>query len=101
MMTSLRGWPFWIAVLCLGCDMRSLDTEHPMGGGGASSGSGGASDGGGTVGDGGISADALTDQGPPPIDGVGGLGRTLCGNGVLDPGEQCDDGNKTPGDGCS
>ena len=24
-----------------------------------------------------------------------------CGNGVMDPGEQCDDGNKTPGDGCS
>ena len=25
----------------------------------------------------------------------------LCGNGVLDPGEQCDDGNRTNGDGCS
>src|SRR4051812_46451607 len=25
----------------------------------------------------------------------------LCGNGVLDPGEMCDDNNKTPGDGCS
>ena len=24
----------------------------------------------------------------------------LCGNGVLDPGEQCDDGNLTDGDGC-
>ncbi len=24
-----------------------------------------------------------------------------CGNGVLDPGEQCDDGNLIPGDGCS
>ena len=24
-----------------------------------------------------------------------------CGNGVLDPGEQCDDGNKMAGDGCS
>jgi len=24
-----------------------------------------------------------------------------CGNGVIDPGEQCDDGNKTDGDGCS
>ncbi len=24
-----------------------------------------------------------------------------CGNGVLDAGEQCDDGNKNPGDGCS
>ncbi len=26
---------------------------------------------------------------------------TLCGNGVLNAGEQCDDGNTNPGDGCS
>jgi len=25
----------------------------------------------------------------------------LCGNGVVDPGESCDDGNKTDGDGCT
>jgi len=25
----------------------------------------------------------------------------VCGNGVLDPGEDCDDGNTTPGDGCT
>ena len=25
----------------------------------------------------------------------------MCGNGSVDNGEQCDDGNKTPGDGCS
>jgi cysteine-rich repeat protein len=25
----------------------------------------------------------------------------VCGNGVLEPGEQCDDGNTVPGDGCS
>src|SRR5262249_2349334 len=25
---------------------------------------------------------------------------TTCGNGVLDPGEQCDDGNQTAGDSC-
>ena len=30
---------------------------------------------------------------------VGNL--SMCGNGVMDPGESCDDGNKTPGDGCS
>ncbi len=28
------------------------------------------------------------------------LGATGCGNGNLDPGEQCDDGNLTSGDGC-
>ncbi|HEY1549598.1 MAG TPA: myxococcus cysteine-rich repeat containing protein [Kofleriaceae bacterium] len=39
--------------------------------------------------------------------GDGGIGSgsgsasALCGNGVLDPGEQCDDGNTVSGDGCS
>jgi len=28
-------------------------------------------------------------------------GDVVCGNQVLDPGETCDDGNATPGDGCS
>ena len=27
--------------------------------------------------------------------------QSVCGNGVLDPGEECDDGNNTTGDGCS
>ncbi|WAS95898.1 DUF4215 domain-containing protein [Nannocystis punicea] len=26
--------------------------------------------------------------------------KPACGNGVIEPGEQCDDGNATPGDGC-
>src|SRR5690606_26013207 len=56
---------------------------------------------------------------PPPIDlpsaagsdgrgeggGAGCIGADcedgLCGNGELDPGEVCDDGNAEPGDGCS
>ncbi len=32
---------------------------------------------------------------------VGDLTQPTCGNGVIDPGETCDDGNATPGDGCS
>ena len=28
-------------------------------------------------------------------------GKEICGDGVLDPGERCDDGNKVNGDGCS
>jgi len=28
-------------------------------------------------------------------------GAVVCGNGVLEPGEQCDDGNTEDGDGCS
>jgi cysteine-rich repeat protein len=32
---------------------------------------------------------------------IGAYERTLCGNGILDPGEQCDDGNLNPFDGCT
>jgi cysteine-rich repeat protein len=39
---------------------------------------------------------------------AGGYGGTVttgkvskCGDGILDPGEQCDDGNTIPGDGCN
>jgi len=35
----------------------------------------------------------------PPI--VGSVYAANCGNGVLDPGEQCDDGRPASGDGCS
>ncbi|MEE9297265.1 MAG: DUF4215 domain-containing protein [Phycisphaerae bacterium] len=31
---------------------------------------------------------------------VYGIGNVECGNGVVEAGEQCDDGNTTPGDGC-
>src|SRR5205814_2139606 len=35
-------------------------------------------------------------------EGSGGLGvGALCGNGVVDPGEECDDGNTVSGDCCS
>ncbi len=37
------------------------------------------------------------------LGGAGGTGSTmsLCGNGVVDPGEECDDGNSALNDGCS
>lgn len=44
---------------------------------------------------------------PPPDDDGGGGGRrpprpdSVCGNGILESGEQCDDGNTISGDGCS
>jgi fibro-slime domain-containing protein len=37
----------------------------------------------------------------PDIVGIEVGNPSLCGNGVMDPGEQCDDNNKTAGDGCS
>lgn len=57
-------------------------------------------------------SDASSTGGPPPIGGDasvpdannnssnGGPGAG-CGNGFVDPGERCDDGNTTAGDGCS
>jgi cysteine-rich repeat protein len=33
--------------------------------------------------------------------GAGAGGAAACGNGTLDPGEECDDGNATDGDGCT
>jgi cysteine-rich repeat protein len=95
--------PFWAAAICLGCGSRVLDPNDMnsdlAGRGGAT----GARDGGtgGAPGDGGISIsiDARVDYPLAPIDGP--IGVSYCGNGKLDPGEQCDDGNKMPGDGCT
>ncbi len=44
-----------------------------------------------------------TSTGPAPTTTTTGdrdVGNLECGNGVLDPGEDCDDGNDVPGDGC-
>ena len=51
-------------------------------------------------GNGGGSGSGPSDGPPPPVDGVV-INTTKCGNGALDPGEQCDDSNKDPGDGCT
>jgi fibro-slime domain-containing protein len=51
----------------------------------------GAAGAGGAAGCGAADCDAGPEVPPPPA----------CGNGVLDAGETCDDGNTTPGDGCS
>jgi len=45
-------------------------------------------------------SDAGLDTDAPSV-GVDGRTMRTCGNGVLDPGEQCDDGNTKDGDGCS
>ncbi len=65
----------------------------PGGAGGAGSGTGGADA--GTGAGGGTQVDAGMDS------GTGGFPVDVnCGNGTVDPGEDCDDGNHTSGDGC-
>jgi cysteine-rich repeat protein len=57
-------------------------------------------DGGGTTGGPGTGGIGPSDA-RPDITGIEVGNTALCGNGAMDPGEQCDDGNKTAGDGCS
>ena len=94
----------------LGCSERSLDPNQirtGTGGGVISTGTGGATGQGGVGGtvDGGIGADARPDSRPPPRDApvIDGFSPppAKCGNGVIDRGEECDDGNVISGDGCS
>ena len=48
-----------------------------------------------------LSAVADTRENITAPDAGEGLRGPACGNSILDPGEQCDDGNGAPGDGCS
>jgi len=66
------------------------------GGGTTTSGQGGAGGSGGTAasgGEGGGGAGGSGGQGGGPVE--------LCGNGMIDPGEECDDQNGSPDDGCN
>jgi fibro-slime domain-containing protein len=63
----------------------------------ASTGTGGTGNGSGKGGNNGSGGGHVVDAGGIDI----GNAAMTCGNGMLDPGEKCDDGNKTPGDGCT
>ncbi len=107
---GLRGAPRWAALVCivasgLGCGGGGSEPGRTLLFGGE--GGGGASGGGASGG-----SDPFTgvnfnepDPGEGRCEGCGpdaGAGAgSLCGNGALDEGEQCDDGNAQPGDGCS
>jgi cysteine-rich repeat protein len=84
--------PLLVALL-LGC----ADSEpiEPSGPSSSSAGGGGAGgEGGGAV----VSTSASTSSSTTA--GVGGSEPSPCGNGVIDPGEECDDANDAFGDGC-
>ena len=93
-MCWLRFLPVLLAAMAIGCEKRSLDPDGGTGiiqpgtgNGGSAGGAGGPSTG---------SIDAW-----PDIPTIILVEPRLCGNGHLDPGEECDDGNAAPLDGCS
>lgn len=95
---------------CGACAEEDTGTQGGAGGGGAEVGAGGDGGTGGAPqpdGGGGSGAAGQGGQGGAGGSGAGGQGGAggaaglFCGNGELDPDEQCDDGNNTDGDGCS
>lgn len=112
-MRALRWLLLGLAVAALAC---GDDERRPGGGdggsgggvggsgGGGAGGTGGAGGGSGGEGGGGGAGGAGGDGGTGGEGGSGGSGGTAaatCGDGRLDEGEQCDDGNTRPADGCS
>src|SRR5690349_14355173 len=91
-MSWLRVLPALFAVMVVGCEKRSLEPDGGsgmigVGTGGVGTGVGGSSSGG---------FDARPDIPSIPVPDY-----NRCGNARVDPGEDCDDGNKSAGDGCS
>src|SRR5690242_18659982 len=74
---------------------------HGKGGSGGESSEGG-SGAGNTSGDGGgFNFGGTSNDGGAGGEGVGGVDMTGCGDGAIQAGEVCDDGNSAAGDGCS
>ena len=112
---ALTAGVTWGLLAC-GGNAPDGSVVNPPGGSGGDSGSGntsgsagaGPSVGGDTggffdddpAGAGGCTGGSCGGSGDPGGSGGGG-GGTLCGNGELDSGEQCDDGDAQPGDGCT
>ncbi len=72
-----------VGTVVAGCSYTPPQTTQDPGGSGGM-GAGGSGDGGGGMSSGG-----------------GGGGSSSCGNGLKEPGEECDDGNSNNGDGCT
>ncbi len=76
--------------------------SHGHGGAGASGTGSGKNQGGTTSnGEGGAPAHGEAGVGPSGGAGAGDTTPGVCGDGIVDPNEACDDGNVAPGDGCS
>ena len=94
-MSWLRVLPVLFAATAIACEERSLDPHHDGGTGTIQTGNGGSAAGGG-----GGSSNASMDARPDIIT-IQPSEPVLCGNGRPDPGEECDDFNKAPRDGCN
>ncbi len=97
---DLRRWSVLLSLVLftIGCGASLTPPSGASGGAGGTGDAGGAAQGIGGSGPLTAGRDAAIDLGrpdPPPCY------CTTCGNGMLDPGERCDDGNKTGGDGCT
>jgi cysteine-rich repeat protein len=100
MFARVATWPTWLVLLgagaCnvpFGIDNLELREIGAAAGGASTAGAGGGGQTGG--GDGGQAAPASSSA-----SGGDGGGRNACGDGLINAGEQCDDGNTVGGDGC-
>lgn len=100
-MSWIRVLPVLFAMLAAGCQKRALERDAGSGtigpgiGGGSVGGGAGGGTGAGAGGSSSGSPDARPDGFPVTEQ------ENKCGNGVLDPGEECDDHNLVSGDGCT
>jgi cysteine-rich repeat protein len=87
------------------CGVSTAGGDDPVRDGGLFGGADTATDAGDDAGDDATDVtDELDDALPPDVDDVidtGGGSRVICGNGVVERGEACDDGNNFSGDGCN
>jgi cysteine-rich repeat protein len=86
-----------VVVMLASCARSGLELVEKDRGASATGGSGATGGVGATGGSGGASAGTA----PGGTGGVGGTGPGTCGDSVVDTGETCDEGDRTPGDGCS
>ncbi len=90
--TSIGGWLTWVAVGMVLAGCSSSETEK--------SASGGSSSGGNPAAEGGAGAGHPADGGAGATRGGAGSG-VVCGNGIIEDEETCDDGNQSADDGCN
>ena len=87
-------------VLFVGASCSNATIDAPPKSSGGNGGNGGNGGGGGSGGGNTGCGQLCTNPGSTPIS-TEPINTKNCGNGVLDTGEQCDDGNRTNGDGCN